>query len=317
MPAPFTVPAEGVVEYQHFDADPGFQEDRWVSAAEIRPGNRAVVHHCDVYLKSPGAPGPEEQGALGSYCLAVLAPGTPPLVLPDGMAKRVPAGWRLVFVMHYTTVGSAQTDRTSIGLKFADPRTVRKEVATRLMFDLDLCIPPHAAGHQVSQTWQMNRGVDLLAFWPHLHLRGKSFRYEALYADGREEVLLDVPHYDFNWQNRYVLAEPKRLPAGTRLRCTAVYDNSAANPANPDPSATVRTGLQSWEEMFNAYFEVVLAEQNLTQGPSWGEILDGVRERICRTFPPAFGPLAGLACGLFLLVKRRLRAAQTPACGGA
>jgi peroxiredoxin len=101
MAEPFTVPAEGVIEYQSFTIDPGFREDRWVWAAEIRPGNRTVVHHCDVYLKPPGASGPEEQGALGSYCLAALGPGTPPLMLPDGMAKRVPAGWQLVFVVHY------------------------------------------------------------------------------------------------------------------------------------------------------------------------------------------------------------------------
>jgi peroxiredoxin len=310
MPEPFTVPAEGVVEYQFIEVDPGFREDRWIAAAEIRPGNRAVVHHCNVFLQPPGAPGPQEEGSLGSYCLAAMAPGTPPLVLPEGMAKRVPAGWRLVFVMHYTTVGSVQTDQTRIGLKFADPRAIRKEVATKLMYDPDLCIPPHAADHAVAQTWQVNRDVDLLAFFPHLHLRGKSFRYEALYADGREEVLLDVPHYDFNWQHRYVLAEPKRLPAGTRLRCTAIYDNSSANLANPDPFATVRAGTQSWDEMFNGYFEVVLADQDLTQGRSWSEMMDDARRRV---FRPGFALLVVLAGGLFLVRKRvgqRLRAGE-------
>jgi peroxiredoxin len=306
MPGPFTVPAEGVVEYQFIEVDPGFREDRWVQAAEIRPGNRAVVHHCNVFLQPPGAPEPQEQGALGSYCLAAMAPGTPPMLLPDGRAKRVPAGWRIVFVMHYTPVGSVQTDRTRIGLKFADPRKVKQEVATKLMYDLDLCIPPHAADHTVSQTWQVNQDVLLLAFFPHMHLRGKSFRYEALSADGSEEVLLDVPHYDFNWQHRYVLAEPRRLPAGTRLRCTAVYDNSAGSPANPDPSATVRTGTQSWEEMFNGYFDVVLADQDLTREPSWAERLDTLRRRL---FRPGFALVAVLAGGLFLL--RRSLAGKT------
>ncbi len=209
-----------------------------------------------------------------------------------------------------------QTDQTRVGLQFADPRAVKKEVATKLMYDPDLCIPPHAPDHTVAQTWQVNRDVDLLSFFPHMHLRGKSFRYEALYADGRAEVLLEVPRYDFNWQHRYVLAEPKRLPAGTRLRCTAVYDNSSANLANPDPSATVRTGTQSWEEMFNGYFDVVLADQDLTQGPTWAERLDAVRRGV---FRPGVAVLAVMAGGLFLFrrpLSQRLQGAPPHGEGG-
>lgn len=265
MPEPFAVPAEGTIEYQYFVVDPSFQEDRWIQAAEVRPGNRAVVHHCNVFLQPPGSSDIQEQGELGSFCLIAAASGTPPLVLPEGMAKRVPAGWRFVFVMHYTAIGSVQTDRTCVGLKFADPRTVKKEVATRLMYDLDLRIPPGAPAHRVAQTWQMNREVLLLAFFPHMHLRGQSFRYEAFYPDGASEILLEVPRYDFNWQNRYELAEPIRLPAGARLRCTAVYDNSTDNPANPDPTAEVRAGQQTWDEMFNGYFDVALADEDLTR----------------------------------------------------
>src|SRR5205085_11259600 len=123
------------------EVDPGFTEDRWVQAAEIRPGNRAVVHHCNVLLQPPGFREPREQGRLGSYALAVMAGGTQPMVWPEGMAKRIPAGWRLVFVLHYTAIGSEQTDQTSIGLVLADPKSVRQEVATKLMYDLDLEIP--------------------------------------------------------------------------------------------------------------------------------------------------------------------------------
>jgi hypothetical protein len=233
-----------------------------------------------------------------------MAPGTPPLVLPDGMAKRIPAGWRVVFVVHYTAVGSVQTDQTRLGLKFADPRAVKKEVATKLMYDLDLRIPPGAAGHEVSQTWEMRRDVLLLSLFPHMHLRGKSFRYTARYPDGAEEVLLDVPRYDFNWQHRYNLAEPKRLPAGTRLCCTAVYDNSADNPANPDPGATVRTGTQSWEEMFNGYFDVVLADQDLTRESAWPWVLWRRAQALCR---PQAALLAVLFGGIFLARRRLAR----------
>jgi peroxiredoxin len=304
MPEPFHVPAEGVIEYQYVEVDGGAPVDRWVQAAEVRPGNRAVVHHCNVYLQPPGAPDFMESGALGSYCLAAMAPGTPPLVLPEGMAKRIPAGWRTVLVLHYTPTGSPQTDRTRLGLKFADPKQVKKEVATKLMYDLNLAIPPGAADHTVSQTLQINNAVDLLAFFPHMHLRGKSFRYEALYADGREEVLLEVPRWDFNWQHRYVLAEPKRLPAGTQLRCTAVYDNSANNPANPDPQVTVRTGTQSFDEMFNGYFDAVLADEDRTQGRPWRESLAVLHERF---FKSGIVLSCCLAAGLVLLRSRRAK----------
>lgn len=302
MPEPFTVPAEGIIEYQYFVVDPGFREDRWIQAAEVRPGNRAVVHHCNVFLQPPDSPDIQSQGELGSFCLIAAAMGTPPLVLPEGMAKRVPAGWRFVFVVHYTAIGSVQTDWTVLGLKFADPRRVKKEVATRLMYDPGLRIPPRAPAHSVAQTWQVNRDVILLSYFPHMHLRGKSFRYEALYPDGTTEILLDVPRYDFNWQNRYELVEPKRLPAGTRLCCTAVYDNSAANSANPDSTAEVRAGPQSWDEMFNGYFDVALADEDLTRPvPVFVQVWQAMR--------PCFRPgvallLVGLGC--IHLSRRRL-----------
>jgi peroxiredoxin len=300
IPRSFTVPADGVVDYQYFEVDPGFTEDRWVRAAEIRPGNRAVVHHCTVFLKPPDTDEAKVAGKLGSFCLAATAPGTPPLLLPDGMAKRIPAGWRLLFVVHYTPVGTVQQDRTSIGLLFTDPKTVKKEVATHLLYDEGLVIPPHVANHVVEKSWEAPADVLLLAMFPHMHLRGKSFRYEALYPDGKREVLLEVPRYDFNWQHRYVLAEPKRLPAGTRVRCVARYDNSADNPSNPDPSATVRAGKQTTDEMFNGYFEWALADEDLTQ-PVPAEAFRRALHSLLRPAPLlALAALFGLLalCGL-------------------
>jgi mono/diheme cytochrome c family protein len=303
MPQPFTVPADGVVEYQRFEVDPGFQEDIWIQAAEIRPGNRKVVHHCTVFLKPPNCDSAVEQGQLGSFCLAAMAPGTPPLVLPQGMAKLVPAGWRLVFVVHYAPIGIVQSDQTSIGLVFADPKTVKTEVATKVILDDNLSIPPGAADHRVEHAHRFDQDALLLAMFPHMHLRGKSFRYEAVFPDGTIEVLLDVPRYDFNWQHRYVLAEPKRLPAGTSLRCIAHYDNSSANPFNPDPTVTVHTGLQSWDEMFNGYFEWALADQDLTQQPSPASAFINF---IRKTFQPLNLALALVpAAGLFLVLNRR------------
>ncbi|SIO67412.1 Peroxiredoxin [Singulisphaera sp. GP187] len=309
MPAPFTVPAQGVVEYQTFEVDPGFREDRWIRAAEIRPGNRKVVHHCNVFLKAPGSHDfADSLGELGSYCLTTTTPGAPPSVFPAGMAKRIPAGWRIVFVVHYSPIGTVQVDRTSLGLRFADPATVKQEVATNLMFDLELRIPPHAANHRVEHTRRFERDVVLLAMFPHMHFRGKSFRYQAIFPDGRVETLLDVPRYDFQWQNSYELAEPKRLPAGTTLRCIAHYDNSKDNPANPDPNATVLAGPQSWEEMFNGFYDIALADQDLTRPLTRVEVLSVAAKRYSW---PLVSLLACAAWSLHLWTKRN-RATAVP-----
>jgi hypothetical protein len=141
---------------------------------------------------------------------------------------------------------------------------VRREVVTRLLYDPDLTIPPHVPDHRVAHQWQAPADLLLLAMFPHMHLRGKSFRYEADYPGGAHETLLSVPRYDFNWQHRYVLATPKPIPAGTTLRCVAHYDNSESNPANPDPGVRVHTGKQSTDEMFNGYFDVALPDRGLT-----------------------------------------------------
>jgi peroxiredoxin len=302
IPEPIAIPAQGVMEYQIIDVDPKFHEDKWVRAVEVRPGNRAVVHHCNVFLKPPGGDGAVEGGSLGSYCLAAMAPGTPPLALPEGMAKVIPAGWHLQFVLHYTPVGSPQTDQTSIGLLFADAQSVKQEVATKLLYDPDLLIPPGVPDYQVVRTYEFPEDSLLLAMFPHMHLRGKSFRYEVYYPDGSNEVLLDVPNYDFKWQNRYELAEPKRLPRGAILRCTAHYDNSADNPANPDPSAQVHAGQQSWDEMFNGYFEIARADEGLTKPTARGALGEGIRLMFS---VPAL--LTWIATGAGFLVFNRVR----------
>ncbi|MBY0229009.1 MAG: hypothetical protein K2W96_07005, partial [Gemmataceae bacterium] len=271
MPKAFTVPAEGVIEYQYFRVDPRFTEDRWVTAAEVRPGDPAVVHHCNIFLQPPGVESMEEVaelGALGSVCLTMAAQGTPPLLLKDGRGKRIPAGWRLVFVMHYQSVGSVRTDRTRLGLVFADPKDVRQEVATKLLYDPGLRLPPRAASHRVEKEWTATKDVLLLSLFPHMHLRGKSFRYERIRKDGSAETLLHVPKWDFAWQHRYELAEPRLVRAGETIRCIAVYDNSDANPHNPDPSKEVRAGQQSTDEMFNGYFDVCLADEDMTRPPT-------------------------------------------------
>jgi peroxiredoxin len=267
MKETYTVPAEGLVDYQYFQVDPGFTEDKWISLAEARPGNTAVVHHIVLFALPPGIKirSPEEAQAQGQM-IAVYAPGMPPWRYPEGTALKVLAGSTFYIQMHYTTCGTEQKDRSLIGLKFADPASVKKKVMYGMAVNAGFEIPPHADNHEVISKVKFSRDMLLLNLFPHMHYRGKSFRIESETPDGTREVLLDVPHYDFNWQLRYDLAEPKFLPKGTQLICTGHFDNSANNPANPDPSQAVRFGLQTFEEMLVGYYTIVRADEDLTVG---------------------------------------------------
>jgi peroxiredoxin len=265
---PFDVPAEGVVGYQYFTVDPGFEEDRWVKMAEVVAGNRAVVHHVLVFVRPPK--NREGDGAGGGEYLVGYVPGLRARPYPDGMAKLIPAGSRLVFQVHYTPIGTPQQDLSHVGLVFASPDEVRHMVVTsRATTGGSLRIPAGEANFRTEATTPAApREVQLLSLMPHMHLRGKSFRYEALYPDGRTEVLLDVPHYEFNWQTAYVLADRKTLPAGTRLHAIAHFDNSPHNLNNPDPDVEVRWGDQTWNEMMIGYFDIAVALPKPGQAPS-------------------------------------------------
>ncbi|GIW97402.1 MAG: thiol-disulfide isomerase [Pirellulaceae bacterium] len=249
---PFDVPAEGVVDYQRFVVDPGWQEDRYVVAVEARPDNRAVVHHILVYIIPPGKGGVDLRSVLVGY-----APGSLPVHYGEDVAILVPAGSRLLFELHYTPNGTPQRDRSYIGVRFGDPQQVKSLLQGHAVLNARFEIPPGAAHHEVMAQQTIRDDCVLLSMTPHMHLRGKAFRYEALYPDGTKEILLDVPRYDFNWQLKYILAEPKSLPRGTRIRCTAVYDNSENNLVNPDPTRAVRWGDQSWEEMMIGFFDTL------------------------------------------------------------
>jgi peroxiredoxin len=269
MPHSVHVPAKGVMGYRHIVIDPGFTEDKWVIAAEARPGARSVVHHIIVFAKPPGDHDDANQTAIeqaGSRFIVATAPGARPLLLPPGHAKLIPAGSKLVFQMHYTPNGTEQDDISSVGFVFADPATVKKRVKTSFSGTFVLNIQPGDANSNLHAGRPILYDTLLLAFMPHMHLRGKAFRYTARYPDGTREVLLDVPRYDFNWQNTYDLAEPKLLPAGTVLEAHAVYDNGRDNPNNPDPERLVRFGEQTWDEMMIGFYEACPADQDLTRG---------------------------------------------------
>jgi hypothetical protein len=248
------VPAEGEVDYEYLLVDPGFTEDKYLQAAEVRPGNRAIVHHALVALVPPGDTRTrfDTLGALLDY-----APGMAPMILPPGTALRIPAGSKFLFQMHYTPIGTPQQDRSHLGLVFADSRSVTRLVEGAAAMNQSIDIPPGAADYRLSAEHVFPENVRLLSLSPHMHLRGKSFRIEAHFPDGRREILLDVPRYDFNWQLRYDFAELKSLPRGTRLVCTARYDNSSDNPANPDATKAVVWGDQTRDEMLIGFVTFV------------------------------------------------------------
>jgi hypothetical protein len=274
LPAPHPVPADGEVPYQYFEAPTNFTEDRWVQAMEIRPGNRSVVHHVLVFCREPN-PAPRElvlrplplDGATPRASpspdaavpptvapsrrgplLATTAPGMNATVFEPGTAMLVKAGSVLTFQMHYTANGEATTDRTSIGFIFAK-RPPALEVRATAFTNGRFVIPAGAPDHAVESGVSFLDDVTLYSVFPHTHVRGKRWDYRLTYPDGRTETLLSVPKYDFNWQTDYVFATPLKVPKGSVLRAVARYDNSPANPANPDPKVEVRWGDQTWEEM--------------------------------------------------------------------
>lgn len=255
MPEEFAVPATGAVEYQYFIVAPGFVQDRWVAGVEVRPRERSVVHHAVVYVREPGETW--TRGPTMAEILTVYAPGSSAELFPEGMAKLIPAGADLVFEVHYTPSGRPVADRIEVGLAFAPERPARR-VITLQMDSTRFVIPPGARNHRVTVQGTLPNDALLLSLFPHMHLRGKTFEYEMIPEGGQPVTLLRADPYDFHWQLSYRLAEPLPLKQGTRLVFRATYDNSAANPRNPDPTAEVRYGHQSWEEMMVGFFDIAV-----------------------------------------------------------
>jgi hypothetical protein len=288
MAQDFEVPASGEIPYQYFEVPTNFAEDRWMQAGEVRAGDRAHVHHIIVYVREPvriarpnvvsvraiantaaapptprpqpaAAPParPAAQGARppggGDAMLVNWAVGEDAPIHMPGTAKRIAAGSTLIFQVHYTTNGKPGRDRSKIGLVFAK-EPPQREIRTGLIANAAFAIPPGADNHAVEAEATFSADVKIHSMHPHMHLRGKDMTYTATYPDGRREILLRVPKYDFGWQTDYWLAQPLLLPKGTKVHVAAHFDNSPANRANPDPKATVRWGDQTWEEMMIGFF---------------------------------------------------------------
>ncbi len=260
-PKGVSVPAEGVVPYKYFTVPTNFTEDKWIQGVELRSGNRGVVHHIIAFVLEPGQKGTGE-GPTGNV-LGGTAPGDPPTKYPDGMAKFLKAGSKLVLQMHYTPNGEPAKDRSSVGIFFAKA-PVKKTARTGTAMNARFVIPPGDPNYEVKSGWTAKEDVHLFAFMPHMHVRGKDFTFTAVYPDGRSEIVVRVPKYDFNWQLAYRLKRPLALPKGSRIECVAHFDNSASNKYNPDPAKEVRWGDQTWEEMMIGWFSYTRDTEEIT-----------------------------------------------------
>lgn len=279
MPAAFSVPATGVVDYQHTEILQYTGEERWVEAIEIRPSARSVVHHADVFMSSPEL-GTVSLGAGERW--AAFTPGRPATTFPAGVARRLPSGARLTLELHYTPDGVARDDRTTVAIRFARARPAY-EARSIPLGSLNFEIPPGAAAHEVTSSYTLKADGRIASFTPHMHDRGKDFRYEAVLPDGSVRTLLFVPSYNFNWQFVYVPKDMIALPRGTVLRGTAHFDNSAGNPTNPDPTRTVRWGQQTFDEMMFGFVELIYDED--VRSPA----LKALREADRKTLPQDLG----------------------------
>lgn len=261
------IKADGFMPYQNVMVPTNLPEDRWVTAAQIIPTDKSVVHHVLVFVLPEEAlndPALRRQSVIEESrgFFAAYVPGNDAVVYPEGMAKRLPAGSVLVFQIHYTPNGRPTTDQLKIGFAFGAD-TPRHIVRTAAVSDHRIEIPPGVSNHEEVASVRMPADARLLALMPHMHVRGKAFRYELERVPGADrETVLDIPDYDFNWQLRYNIREPLDAPRGSTLHATAWYDNSADNPANPDPTKTVRWGEQTYDEMMLGYFEYYLVNED-------------------------------------------------------
>lgn len=267
IPEPIAIKAEGTMPYQNVMVPTRLTEDKWVRAMQIVPTDKSVVHHVLVFVLPEAAlndPALRRQSAIDESrgYWAAYVPGNDSVVFPDRLAKRLPKGAVLMFQIHYTPNGKATKDQIKIGVVYQS-QTPTHIVRTAAVADRRIEIPPGANNHEEQATVRLPADARLLAFMPHMHVRGKAYRYE-LQRPGETEptIILDIPRYDFNWQLRYTLREPLDAPAGSTLIGTAWYDNSAENPANPDPTKTVRWGPQTYDEMMLGYVEYYLVNED-------------------------------------------------------
>ena len=247
------VPATGTVDYQYFMVENPFDKDVWISATEVLPDDYQALHHViGTFGKVNPDPNARRKfipmGGFGGY-----APGTDAGNNPEDTGTFLPAGSKLMFQVHYTTYGKATTDDSKMGIWILD-EAPRYKMEGQFIANANIKIPANTKRHTETKTYVVPKDILMFSMLPHSHFRGIASDFVAIYLDGSEEMLLSVPHYDFNWQTDYTFKEPKVLPAGTKIVHSTTWDNSSQNLANPDPTIDVTWGEQSWDEMLFASF---------------------------------------------------------------
>lgn len=243
-PKEHELPADGYVPYEYVLLKHQFKHDTWIQQCEILPDNPRVVHHCNMAYIEGGFDWKNAKFVLGRV------PGVQPMKFEQGVAFKIPKGAVLLLQIHYTTTGKPEKCRMRVGMRFARD-VVQKEFHYLWMVNTTFAIPPGDPLHRVEATSEMPVNAQALGAFAHMHFRGRDMTFTALYPDGRREKLLEIPNYSFDWQLAYRWRTPKDFPKGTKIECVSHYDNSTFNPYNPDPTATVREGQQTFEEMLN------------------------------------------------------------------
>ena len=238
------VEAEGVFDYRYVTLDNPFDRDVWLTATEVRPGNTKVLHHVIVTSHPVG------QRKKANW-ITGYAPGTQGQRYPEGSSVFLKKGHQLRFQLHYTASGKPEVDETELGLHVSD-KPGAKIFKTAVVAHSRFKIPPGDREYEQEKSLPIQKNVTLYAINPHMHFRGKFMNFTAEFPDGRREMLLSVPNYNFNWQRTYILKEPLKLPAGTKVRIRNAWDNSSYNPYNPDSTKEIKWGEQSFDEMFFA-----------------------------------------------------------------
>jgi hypothetical protein len=280
MPEKYSVEAEGRDVYRCFVVPTNYGEDKFISALEFHPGNRALVHHVIAYLdttgaarkldeKDPGSGYTSSGGGVGFLPTAMLggwAPGNDPETLPDGIGILLPRGGDIVLEVHYHKTGKPETDLTQVGVKYAS-KPVDKRLRLMVVTNFAINIPPGESNYILKGTTPIGADVTVLGVTPHMHLLGREMTVTAETPDGKSRQMVKVPDWDFNWQIPYAFKEPVKLPAGSKLSLVARYDNSSANPHNPsNPPKRVTFGEQTTNEMCFAFVGFTVDSEVLTKG---------------------------------------------------
>lgn len=271
---PFTLPASGSDQYWNFILPLPIAQTHWLRAAEIRPGDKRIVHHANILVdRMQVARQMEQKNGAGFAGMDLQIesetfdpdshflfwkPGSAPYIYPDGMSLRLDKGTDLVLNTHLQPSGKAETVQPSVGLYFTDKPATLHPMLLQMENDAALDIPAGAKSFAVSDDFKLPIDVDLLAIYPHAHYLGKELHAFAVFPNGKKQDLIHIPHWNLNWQAVYRYEKPIFLPRGTTISMRYLYDNSANNVANPNhPPQRVVSGNRSSDEMAHLWLQIL------------------------------------------------------------